>query len=345
MTKTAFGTDIEKRKKEHLKLAVSDASQTGYAGLSDYRFVHNALPEINFDKIDTNTKFLGKKVSQPFFISCMTGGILEGGKLNLNLVRAAEKYNIGFGVGSQRAAIENPKLSEFFKVRKYAPSIPIIGNIGAAQLNKGFGIAQFQKCVEMIEADGLAIHLNPIQEVLQPEGDRNWENLLPKIEKIVKKLSVPVIIKEVGCGLSLDVIKRLYSVGVKIFDTAGWGGTSWPKVEGLRGKSDKNLAELFGEWGIPTAESILYASEFRKKHKDIVILGSGGVRSGVDIAKCIALGSDLVGIAAPFAKAGLESQEAVEKLIEKYALEFKIAMFGTGSKNISALKTVKLQKN
>lgn len=344
MRKSAFSKEIETRKKEHLKIAVSDASQTGTTGLDRYGFVHNALPEIDFAKIDTSTKFLGKRVNYPFFISCMTGGILEGGKLNKNLARAAEKYGIAFGVGSQRAAVENPSLEKFYEVRKYAPTIPVMANIGIVQLNYGYGLKEFQKCVDMIKADALVIHINPIQEVIQPEGDSNWENLIPKLEKVVKKIKVPVIAKEVGCGLSENVISRLYGIGIKIFDTAGWGGTSWPKVEGLRGKSDLSLGELFGEWGIPTAESIKMASDFRKKHKEVFVLGSGGIRNGVEIAKCISLGSDMVGIASPFAKAGMKSQEEVEKIIEKYAKELKITMFGVGAKNIKSLQKIKLQE-
>ncbi len=343
MTKTAYSSEIEKRKKEHLKIAVSPESQTGDTLLSNYRFVHNALPEIDFNKIDTQVYFLNKKIALPFFISCMTGGVLEGGKMNKRLAIAAQKYNIPFGLGSQRAVIEHPGLSKFFEIRKYAPTVPIFANIGLVQLNYGFGIKEFQRCVDMVNADALVVHLNPIQEAIQPEGNRNWENLLPKLEKVVQKLKVPVIVKEVGCGLSTDVIKRLYDIGLRIFDTAGWGGTSWPKVEGLRGKPDRSLGELFGEWGIPTAESIKMAAEFKKTHKDITILGSGGIRNGVEIAKAICLGADVVGIAAPFAKAALESQEEVEKLIEKYALELRVSMFGAGAGNVENLKTVKLQ--
>ena len=233
--KQAFSSEIEKRKIEQLKIAVSNVSQIGDTGFAKYRFVHNALPEISYDKINTQVYFLNHKISFPFFISCMTGGILQGGRLNKNLARAAQKFNIPLGVGSQRAAIEQPVLIGFFKIRKFAPDIPILANIGLVQLNYGFGLKEFQECVDMIEADALVIHINPIQEVIQSEGNKNWENLLPKLEKVVKKLKVPVIAKEVGCGLSEDVIKRLYNVGVRIFDTAGWGGTSWSKVEGLRG--------------------------------------------------------------------------------------------------------------
>lgn len=334
----AFPSTTEKRKLEHLKIALSGVSQTGDNGLSRYRFIHNALPEVNFENIDTVVYFLKYKISVPLFISCMTGGILRGGKINKNLALAAQKQKIPLGIGSQRAAIEHPKLEEFYKVRQFAPDIPIMGNIGLVQLNYGYGLKEFLKCVQMIDADALVVHLNPIQEAIQPEGDTNFENLLPKLEKIVKDFKFPIIVKEVGLGLSVDVIKRLYGIGIKYFDVAGWGGTSWPKVEALRGKSDKSLGDLFGEWGIPTAEAIVAANEFKEKHKDVTILGSGGIRNGVEIAKALALGADMVGIAAPFASAALKSEIEVEKLIGKYKKELKIAMFGVGAKNVNTLK-------
>lgn len=344
---TDISDNIEKRKKDHLRIATSDISQTGNPGFDRYRFVHNALPEIDFDKIDTSTTFLGKKVNYPFLISCMTGGVAEGKKINRNLAKAAQKYNIAMGVGSQRAAIENSELANLFMAREEAPDIPLIANVGLVQLNYGFGLREYQKIVDMIDADALAVHINPIQEVIQPEGDRNWENLLPKLAKIVRELSVPIIAKEVGFGLSENVVRRFYKAGVRIFDTAGWGGTSWAVVEGQRRSGWESLGYLFGEWGIPTAESIVQVQEFRLKTKDkrLVILGSGGVRSGIDIAKAIALGSDMVGIAYPFAKAALISSQEVEKLIERLALELKIAMFGVGAKKIKELKFSKLAVN
>lgn len=339
--------EIKNRKVDHLKIATSEKSQVGDPGFDKYRFIHNTLPEINFDNINTTTTFLGKKVSSPFFISCMTGGIAEGKKINRNLAKAAQKYGIAMGVGSQRVAIEHPELESLFKAREVAPDIPLLANVGLVQLNYGFGLKEYQRCVDMIDADALVVHMNPIQEIIQPEGNRNWKNLLPKLEKIVGKLSVPVIAKEVGFGLSEDVVRRLYNIGVRIFDTAGWGGTSWALVEGYRGKADTALGELFGQWGIPTAESIKMCSQIRSKLKIkdrrlMTILGSGGVRNGVDMAKALALGADLVGVASPFAKAALISEEEVEKLIEKYAFELKVSMFGVGVENMIKLKKVNL---
>ena len=334
---------IKKRKKDHLKIALSSVSQAGDPGFSRYRFIHNALPEFDFNTIDTSTTFLGKKVNYPFFISCMTGGIADGERINKNLAKAAQKYKIAMGVGSQRIAIEHPELRKLFNVRAYAKDVPVIANVGLVQLNYGFGLAELQKCVDMVEANALALHVNPIQEVIQPEGDRNFEKLLPKLEKLVKKLSVPVIVKEVGFGLSEDVVRRLNNVGVRIFDTAGWGGTNWAIIEGLRGKADRALGELFSGWGIPTTDSIIAAAKVKEEKKDdsFVILGSGGVRTGVDIAKCIALGSDLAGLAAPFAEVALISDEKVGILIERLSAELKIAMFGIGARNILELKNKK----
>ncbi|MCS7091770.1 MAG: type 2 isopentenyl-diphosphate Delta-isomerase, partial [Patescibacteria group bacterium] len=304
--------NIKQRKKDHLKIALNESSQIGSTGFDKYQFIHNALPEINFDEIDLSTTFLGKKVNYPFFVSCMTGGMAEGKRINRNLARAAQKYGIAMGVGSQRIAIENPKLKDLFMARDDAPDIPLIANVGLVQLNYGFSEKEFQEIINMIHADALAVHINPIQEVIQPEGDRNFKDLLPKLKKLIPKLSTPVIAKEVGFGLSKNVIKKLYKVGVRIFDTAGWGGTNWAVIEGMRREGFENLGKLFGEWGIPTTDSITIANKLRKEFTDkITILGSGGIRNGIQIAKAIALGSDLVGIAQPFAKAALVSQEEV----------------------------------
>lgn len=337
------------RKKDHLRFALSAEAQIGDSGFNKYKFVNNSLPEINFDQIDTSTEFLNKKVDYPFFISCMTGGLNEGEKINRNLAAAANKYNIAMGVGSQRAAIENKKFRDTFVARTYASKIPVIANVGLVQLNYGYGVSEFQECIDMVEADGLAVHINPMQEVIQPEGDRDFSGLLSKLKKILPKLTKPVIAKEVGFGLSAEVCARLYKIGVRYFDTAGWGGTNWAYTEAKRkpdfadGQGEK-IGDLFArEWGIPSAESIRQCSEWARNKKDVSILGSGGVRSGLDIAKAIALGSDIVGIAAPFAKAALISQKEVEKLIERYAYELRVAMFGVGAGSIAQLRKTDLR--
>ena len=341
--------DIKKRKLDHLKIALSDGAQIGSAGFDGYRFIHNALPEIDFDKIDTSVNFLGTKVAFPFFISCITGGIKEGKRINRNLAKAAQKHRIPMGVGSQRASIEHEDLKDLFMAREVAPDIPLLANIGLVQLNYGFGLKEYQQCVDMIDANALVVHINPIQEIIQPEGDKNWSRLLIKLEKIVSKLSVPVIAKEVGFGLSEDVVRRLYNIGIRTFDTAGWGGTNWSYVEGMRGKADKDLGLLFSNWGIPTVDSIKMCSTFRqslktKDQRQMTILGSGGVRHGVDIAKAISLGSDLVGLATPFGKSALRSTKEVGKTIERLGMELKVAMFGVGAKDIKELQAISLTK-
>lgn len=335
---------IVERKKDHLKIALSDVAQTGDSGFSNFRFIHNALPEINFDEIDLSTTFLNKKVNFPFFISCMTGGMNEGLKINRVLARAAQKYGIAMGVGSQRIAVEHKEFEKHFMAREVAPDIPLIANVGLVQLNYGFGVKQFQRCIDMIGADALAVHINPIQEVVQPEGDRNFSGLLPKLSKLVGKLTVPIIAKEVGFGISYDVANKLYKSGIRIIDTAGWGGTSWAVVEGERREGYRELGRLFGDWGISSSESIVQVAKLATKKKDLVVLGSGGIRNGVEVAKALSLGADLVGIAMPFAKAAMQSQEEVEKLIVSLSLEIKVAMFGVGAKNIKELKKVKLIK-
>lgn len=336
-------TKALQRKKDHLKYALTGETQIGNPGFDSYRFIHNALPEANFEDIDTTTQFLGKRVNYPFFVSCMTGGVLQGKTINRNLAKACQKFGVAMGVGSQRIAIEHSDLENLFTARDVAPDIPLLANIGLIQLNYGFGFKEYQKCVDMIDADALVVHINPIQEVIQPGGDRNWHGLINKLAKIVYKISVPIIVKEVGFGLSKDVVKRLYGIGIKMFDTAGWGGTNWAMVEGLRGKADRKLGTLFSSWGIPTTESIKMCSEFRaslpvKDKLRVVVLGSGGIRSGIDIAKALVLGADLAGVAAPFAQAALSSSEEALELMNRYALELKTAMFGVGAKNITALK-------
>lgn len=332
--------NTEDRKKEHLKIALSDGAQIGDPGFSSYRFIHNALPEINFDEIDTSTIFLGNKINYPFFISCMTGGTDKASVLNRNLALAAQKYKIPMGLGSLRAAVENKDLRKSFEVRKYAPDIPILSNVGLVQLNYGFGLKEVETIIKITNADALVFHLNPIQEVIQPEGDRNFSNLLPKLASIISKVKVPVIVKEVGFGFSYNVVERLYKAGVRIVDTAGWGGTNWAYTEGKRREGFDELGTLFSQWGIQTIDSIIFANDFRKKNKikDLTILASGGIRNGIDIAKSLVFGADMAGLAAPFGKAGLISDEEVGKLIDKLGYELKTAMFGVGAKTIKHLK-------
>lgn len=333
---------MTQRKLDHLKICLNQPVEVGSAGFEDYRFVHNALPEIDFGKIDISVKFLGKKLKAPILISSMTGGINKAALINQNLAKTAQKFGVAMGVGSQRIAIERPKdqaIIKSFQVRKWAPDILLFANLGAVQLNYGFGVKECQKAVEMIKADALVLHLNPLQEAIQPEGNTNFEGLLFKIKKIVKSLTVPVVAKEVGCGISRDVAGKLYQTGVKIIDTAGWGGTSWAKIEGFRWTRTKmagdDLGEVFSDWGIPTAESIVQC----RRVKGLKVIGSGGIRNGIEMAKAIALGADLVGLALPFLKPATQSTEAVEMKLTRLIQELKIAMFCVGAKNIDKLKS------
>lgn len=327
---------MRKRKQDHLEICLNEEVETKSTGLEKFQFLHQALPEIDFKNIETSVEFLGKRLAAPILISSLTGGTVEGGRINRNLAKAAQKIGVALAVGSQRIAIENPKTGETFKIRDIAPDILLLANLGAVQLNYGYGVRECQKAVEMIRADGLILHLNPLQEAIQPEGNTNFGNLLPKIAEVVKNLPVPVMVKEVGFGISEEVARKLYSVGVRIIETAGWGGTNWAKIEGLRAKN--KLGEVFGDWGIPTAKSI---SQCRKV-KGLKIIGSGGIRNGREIAKAIALGADLVGLALPFLRPATESAEVVETKLRGLIKELKITMFVTGVKNIKELKKARL---
>lgn len=330
---------MQERKTDHIQISLKRKVETGLTGLDQYRFTHNALPEVDFEEIDPATEFLGKKLAAPILISSMTGGTAEGGKINRNLAEAAQKTGVAMAVGSQRVAIENSKLISTFQVREVAPDVLLLANLGAVQLNYGYGLKECQQAVEMIQADALVLHLNSLQEAIQPEGNTNFAGLLAKIERTAKNLSVPVVVKEVGCGLSGETAKRLYQAGVRIVDTAGWGGTNWAKIEGVR--AENNLGEVFSQWGVPTADSIIQC----RKIKGLRVIGSGGIRNGIEIAKAIVLGADLVGLALPFLKPATKSTEAVEKKLSQLIEELKVTMFSLGVSNLEELKRVKLVRD
>lgn len=297
------------------------------AGFQSIKLIHNALPELDLDDIDLSAKFLGKKVRFPLMFTAMTGGYSDAGKINKKLAEAAEKHGIVIGLGSQRAMIEEPKLAETFKIRKYAPSVPIIANIGGVQL-KEYPVKTIEKMVSSVDADGLAVHLNPLQEVIQPEGDRNYKGVLKAIEKVCDGLDVPVIVKETGAGISPYVAEKLKKAGVKWIDVAGSGGTSWSRIEYLR---SKKAVSGFEDWGIPTVESIMMCRGI------LPLIASGGVRSGIDAAKAIALGADMAGAAEPFLKALVRNR--LEQELTTWENQLRIAAFLTGSRNLSSLKT------
>ena len=336
--------NTQKRKREHLEICLDTASVTSRSGtgLDRYRFVHNALPELDLDEVDLSTTFLGKRLMAPILISSMTGGFDLARKVNFNLAAAAQALGIAMGVGSQRVAIEEPSAADSFRVRDLAPDILLFGNLGAVQLNYGYGIEHCRRAVAMIGADGLILHLNVLQEAMQPEGNRNFKGLTQKIAMICRELAVPVVVKEVGNGISVEVAQRLSGAGVAVIDVAGKGGTAWSAVEAQRAtQQGKSYNTTFTEWGIPTEEALV---SVRQALPDIPLIASGGIRSGLDIAKSLALGADLVALGQPLLAAALESSTRVVESIGGIIHELKVAMLCTGAANLEALRRVPLAR-
>lgn len=331
-------TTTERRKEEHIRINLEENVQFPRltTGLETYHFLHQALPNLDLADIDTHLTLLGKQLSTPLFISSMTGGTPLAEKINIHLAEAAQEYGLAMGLGSQRAAIEDSSLATTFQVRRVAPDILLFANLGAVQLNYGYGVEQCQRAVEMVEADALILHFNALQEAVQPEGDGNFAGLLAKIADVCRKVGVPVIAKEVGWGISEQAAHQLAEAGVAIIDVAGAGGTSWSEVEYHRAPNafHARVARSFADWGIPTAESIQYA---RQGAPQLPIFASGGLRDGIDVAKCIALGTTLAGMAGPFLKAANESVEAVLALTHEINTQLRIAMFCSGAGNLTAL--------
>ncbi len=310
-------------------------------GLEKFRFMHQALPEANLDEIDTQVSLFGKQLASPLLISSMTGGAELARQINHNLAVAAQSHNIAMGLGSQRAAIEDNELAQTYNVRELAPDILLLANIGAVQLNYGYDLSHCQRAVDMVEADALILHFNVLQEAVQPEGDVNWSGLLNKVEAVTQALPVPVIAKEVGWGFAEETIRQLVDVGIAAIDVAGSGGTSWSEVEYHRAPTTfhAQVAAAFADWGIPTADAIQYA---RRGAPGLPIFASGGLRDGVDVAKSIALGATLGGLASPFLKAAADSPEAVDQLIRQLNRQLEIAMLCSGAKTIAELQVTPL---
>jgi isopentenyl-diphosphate delta-isomerase len=338
-TLTAQASLERDRKAEHIRLALEQRMQLGVNYFDEYRFDHAALPEIAFEDIDPGVDFLGRRLAAPLLISSMTGGTEAAGLINRNLAAGAERTRIAVGIGSQRKALEDPEKADTFKVREVAPSVPLLANLGAVQLNYGLGIRECRQAVEMIGADALILHLNPLQEAIQPEGQRNFAGLLPKIGEIARSLPVPVIVKEIGCGISAATARALAGQGIRIVDTAGVGGTSWARIEAQRA-GDLDLGEVFAGWGIPTPLSI---QEVRSVG-GLTVIASGGIRNGIDVAKAIALGADLAGMAFPFLQAATESPERVVEKVQRIVLELKICMFCLGMKTVAELGHARIRK-
>lgn len=330
------------RKNDHIRITLEENVDSGLrTGLENFRFRHCAIPEFDLAKIDTSTKLFGKVISLPFLISSMTGGTKDAIRINKTLAICAEEFNLAMGVGSQRAGIEDASAMQTFKVREFAPNILLFANLGAIQLNNNYTLEHCMRIIDSIEADALILHLNPLQEALMENGDTNFEGLLSKIELICKRLPVPVIAKEVGWGISPEVAKMLINSGVQAIDVAGAGGTSWSEVEKHRMKTEeqKEIAASYKHWGIPTADCIYGI------HQDlpqVKLIASGGLKDGIDIAKCIALGASIGGMARQFLLAAAESKKMLSKRILILKRQFEIAMFAVGAENISELQDNKI---
>lgn len=330
---------LERRKSEHLRINLEEDVRFPRlrTGLERYRFVHNALPEISLEQVDTTTALFGKQLRLPLLISSITGGTADARRINYHLAEGAQAAGIAMGLGSLRAALESPHLADTFRIRNLAPDILLFANLGAAQLKTDSALNACQRAVDLSEADGLIIHLNPLQEVLQGDGNTDWRGILGSIERICRSLGVPVVVKEVGWGISADVALRLASAGVSAIDVAGSGGTSWSQVEMHRAptKRLRRLSKQFADWGIPTAESLV---EVRAVLPEIPIIASGGLRSGMDLAKVLALGASLGGIAGPFLRAANESAASVADLAREVGDVLRTVMFCLGVTTVESLQ-------
>ncbi len=337
-------TETSKRKKEHIELCLTDkvAFNSKSNGFDKYDFIHNAITEVDFSKISFKSKLFYKNIDYPFLISCMTGGTEEAEQINERLAVIAENLKIPIGVGSQRQAIENKNYHNSYKViRKTAKSVPVLGNIGAAQLVQSKNLKDILALIDMLEADAFVIHLNPLQELLQKEGEPYFVGLLKKIEKLIKKSKVPIIIKEVGSGISKEAAKKLLDLGVSGIDIAGAGGTSWAGVELLRNKSMEND---FWNWGLPTSYCLKEIFPLKKKY-NFTLIGSGGINSANDLAMAFAMGSDIAASARIILQTLMSNdEEAVKKLIVNWFQHLKKIMYLTGSQNLLQLKKNKLIK-
>jgi isopentenyl-diphosphate delta-isomerase len=342
----AANGDIEQRKKDHIDIILSGAARHNAAsGFDALQFEHCALPDLDLDSIDLEASFLGRKVKLPYLASSMTGGPDKGGRINAAISEAAEALGFAMGVGSQRIALGGGGAHGLDRsIRARAPSIPLYANLGAVQFAQGMTVDDARRAIDLIGADALILHLNPLQEAMQPGGDRDWRGVGAAIEGVARKLAVPVIVKEVGAGLSVAVARRLVDCGVAALDVAGVGGSSWAAVEGRRatGAGGAETAEIFRDWGIPTAQAL---HAIHGALPDVPLIASGGIRNGLDGAKALRLGASLVGQAAPLLEAAIAGPEAVARHVTAWAEALRIACFCTNSPSISALRQARLTGN
>ena len=327
-----------RRKLQHVEIVARDDEIDRRKYYFDrLHLIHRALPEINLDEVDTSTEFLGKRLTAPILISSMTGGgYPELRTINRNLALAAEAAGVAMAVGSQRVLFTNPESRPSFALREFAPSALLLANLGAVQLNYGFGLEQCREAVSVLDADGLYFHLNPLQEAVQPEGNVNFAHLIGRIGEINQQLGRPVILKEVGAGLSIHDVRLGLQHGLRYFDVAGSGGTSWSRIEHFRHDTESAYTPglLFQDWGIPTPLALL---QLRPLLPEATLLASGGIRNGIDIVKSLILGARLAGLASPFLKPAMISSELVIETINRLKQEIRIAMFLLGTKSIDQL--------
>jgi isopentenyl-diphosphate delta-isomerase len=333
------GQATVKRKNEHIRINLEEEVRAVVStGFDEYRFLHQALPEIDFDQVTTGTTLFGHLIGAPILISSMTGGTAQAERINRALAEVAQEFRLAMGLGSARALLEHPDLLSTFAVRGLAPDALLFANLGAVQLNRGVSIDQCRWLLDALEADGLVLHFNALQEALQPEGDTSFAGLLSRVETLCATLGRPVIAKEVGWGIAPDAVRMLFDAGIAAVDVAGAGGTSWSEVERHRISEPwrANVAAAFADWGLPTAEALQLA---RRAAPEAPIFASGGIRDGLDVAKAIALGADLVGIAGPFLRRAAEGPAAAREFGLELIETLRITMFCTGNQNVAQLRT------
>jgi isopentenyl-diphosphate delta-isomerase len=339
-TSRAAGAPVTiSRKADHIRINLEEdvAAKGVGAGFDEWRLVHRALPEIDLDDVDLTTRFLDRRLGAPLLISCMTGGTERAHVINVRLAGVAQERRLAMGLGSCRVLLEHPEVLPTFDMRDIAPDVPLLANLGAVQLNRGVGVDECRRLLEMLRADALVLHLNPLQEALQPEGDTCFSGLLEQIGKLCAALRAPVIVKEVGWGIAADLVAALVDAGVAAVDVAGAGGTSWSEVERHRmpDAMRARVAAAFAGWGIPTADAV---REARAAAPETTLIASGGVRDGIDVATALALGADVAGLAGPLLRAAAAGEDALAETVSVITEELRLAMFCTGSPRVADLR-------
>ncbi|MEW6055830.1 MAG: type 2 isopentenyl-diphosphate Delta-isomerase [Bdellovibrionota bacterium] len=335
------------RKNSHLAICLNEQVEYGSGdanGFGSYRFDHDALPEVDKSKISLSTVLFGKKLAAPLIVGAMTGGTEKAAEINRRLALAAEKCQVGFALGSQRKMLQDSGTKSSYQVRNHAPKLPLlVGNLGAVQLNYGVGLAELKILIDEVGCDAFNFHLNPLQEAIQPEGDTNFSGLIVKMKAVIPQMGVPVILKEVGSGISETTALKMGELPIAGIETAGIGGTSWSKIESLRTQDlvQRSTGELFARWGVPTAESVVTC---RQAFPQMTIIASGGMRNGIEVAKAIGLGADAAALALPILKAAERSVDEAVRAISQVIEELRTAMFVTGSASVADLRKKKLRR-